>query len=65
MTRILLPSRRPSETFEFLHENQRYLGSVSFDHDGRPLEVFLTTGKPGSGIESTSRDLAVAASLAL
>ena len=65
MIRAHLPNRRASEIFEFIHEGHRYLGSVSFDRGGRPLEVFLSTGKPGTGIETVSRDCAVAASLAL
>lgn len=65
MTRTRLANRRPSETYEFTHEGHRYLGSVSFDRSGQPLEVFLTTGKPGTGVETVSRDCAIAASLAL
>lgn len=65
MMRQSLPDRRPSETLEFEHEGHRYRGSVSYDRRGRPLEVFLTTGKPGTGVETVSRDAAVAVSLAL
>lgn len=65
MTRVHLPNRRPSETIEFIHEGHTFLGSVSYDRAGRPLEVFLTTGKPGTGVETVSRDAAVAVSLAL
>lgn len=65
MTRTQIPNRRPSETFEFIHEGHKFLGSVSYDCFGHPVEVFLSTGKPGSGIEAASRDAAVAASLAI
>ena len=65
MSRAIIPNRRPSWTFEFKHEGHAYLGSVSLDRFGRPLEVFLTTGRPGSGVETVSRDAAVAVSLAL
>lgn len=65
MIRHSLPNRRASETLEFEHEGHRYRGSVSYDRRGRPLEVFLTTGKPGTGVETVSRDAAVAVSLAL
>lgn len=65
MMRRSLPDRRPSETLEFEHEGHRYRGSVSYDRSGQPLEVFLTTGKPGTGVETVSRDAAVAVSLAL
>jgi len=59
------PNRRPSETLEFEHEGHKYRSSVSYDRHGRPLEIFLTTGKPGTGVETVSRDAAVAVSLAL
>lgn len=65
MIRQSLPNRRESETFEFQHEGHRYCGTVGYDRRGRPLEVFLTTGKPGTGVETVSRDAAVAVSLAL
>lgn len=65
MNRVAIPNRRPSETFEFGHEGHRFLGSVSLDQFGRPIEIFLTTGKPGSSVETVSRDAAVAVSLAL
>jgi hypothetical protein len=65
MIRQSLPNRRPSETFEFQHEGHLYRGTVGYDRRGRPLEVFLTTGKPGTGVETVSRDAAVAVSLAL
>ncbi len=65
MTRKHLPNRRPSEVVQFEHEGHRYLGSVSVDFFGCPVEVFLSTGKPGTGIETVSRDAAVAVSLAL
>lgn len=65
MMRQSLPDRRPSETLEFEHEGHKYRGSVSYDRRGKPLEIFLTTGKPGTGVETVSRDAAVAVSLAL
>ena len=65
MTRITLPNRRPCETLEFEHEGHRYRGCIGFDRRGRPLEVFLSTGKPGAGVETACRDAAVAVSLAL
>ena len=65
MTRTRLPHRRPSTVYEFDHEGHRYQASVSYGVHGRPLEVFLTTGKPGTGVETLSRDCAVACSLAL
>ena len=63
--RNTLPNRRPSETFAFDHEGHLYIASVGYDWHGHPAEVFLTTGKPGTGVETVSRDCAVAVSLAL
>lgn len=65
MTRTHLPNRRQSETVEFTHEGHRLTASVSYDRQGRPLEVFLSAGKVGTGIEHAARDLAVVTSLAL
>lgn len=64
-TRELLPNRRPSETFAFTHDGFTYTATVSRFHDGRPAELFLTTGKPGTAVETVARDAAVAVSLAL
>jgi hypothetical protein len=63
--RQLLPNRRQTDTFRFDHEGHRYFGSVSLFEDGRPAEVFLDAGRPGSSIQSIARDGAVFASLAL
>lgn len=65
MNRMHLPSRRPSEVVEFVHDGITFLGSVSFDRTWRPLELFLSTNKPGRGVETAARDGAVAMSLAL
>jgi hypothetical protein len=65
MTREHLPNRRLSETIAFAHEGHSFTGTVSYYPDGRPAELFLSTGKPGTGVETVSRDCAVAVSLAL
>lgn len=65
MTREALPNRRPCDTLEFEHEGHRFRATVGYFADGRPAELFLTTGKPGTGVETVSRDCAVAVSLAL
>lgn len=65
MSRTRLPNRRPCETFEFEHGGHRYTATVGFDRRGRPQEIFLGTGKPGTGLETACRDAAVAVSLAL
>jgi hypothetical protein len=69
MTRIRLPNRRASETFEFemafangvLH----YTCSFSRTVDGKVLEVFLQNHKAGSQADANARESAIAASLAL
>jgi hypothetical protein len=63
--RQLLPNRRETDTFRFDHAGHRYFGSVSLFGDGRPAEVFLDAGRPGSSIQAIARDGAVFASLAL
>lgn len=65
MSREHLPNRRPCQTITFEHEGHRFKATVSYFEDGRPAELFLTTGKPGTGVETVSRDCAVAVSLAL
>lgn len=60
-----LPNRRPSEIVSFVHDGIRCHGGVSEFGDGRPAEVFLDAGKPGSAVQAASRDAAVVASIAL
>jgi hypothetical protein len=63
--RQLLPNRRETDVFRFIHEGHRYFGSVSLFDDGRPAEVFLDAGKPGASLQAMARDAAVIASIAL
>jgi len=65
MSRMLLPNRRDSETFSFEHVGIAYTATVSRFGDGRPAEVFLSAGKPGTAVETACRDGAVAISIAL
>lgn len=74
MTRIPVPNRRHSEVITFEHNGIQFSGSVSrliakasdgVLNEGQVIEIFLEGGKPGSPIQSVSRDTAVAASLAL
>jgi len=71
MTRRPLPARRSSEVITFnVTEGQRtlkYHATVSFydKNHKEPGEIFLNTGKVGSGIEVLMRDSAIAMSLAL
>jgi ribonucleoside-diphosphate reductase alpha chain len=65
--RAPLPNRRLAERLKFEHRNIRYYATLGYDpSDGSaPLEIFLSAGKIGSGIEAIARDTAVFASLAL
>jgi hypothetical protein len=68
-SRIRLPQRRPSETFQFemafaggtLH----YTCSYSRFLDGRVGEILLQNTKAGSQSDANARESAIAASLAL
>jgi hypothetical protein len=65
MTRETLPQRRENENFDVSFNG--IVVSVSFGHydDGRIGEVFLSTRKSGSFIDTTCRDTAVLLSLLL
>lgn len=65
MSHESIPNRRPCETISFEHEGHRFKATVGYFAEGRPAELFLTTGKPGTGVETVSRDCTVAVSLAL
>jgi hypothetical protein len=60
-----LPSRRASVTFPFELEGQQYRASISCFADGRVAEIFLAAHKTGSHADSSCRDAAIVASLAL
>lgn len=42
-----LPNRRPSSTFEFTCHDLHYSATVSFFHDGRLAEAFISNAKTG------------------
>ena len=63
--RQALPNRRPAETSAFVHDGIRYTATVGHFGNGRPAEVFLGTGKPGTALDAMARDLAVITSIAL
>lgn len=65
IARERLPNRRQCESFEFAHIGLGFaLGAGSYP-DGRVAEIFLSTHRPGSPIESIARDAAVTVSIAL
>ena len=60
-----LPNRRANTVFDFEVGGLRYTATLSHFSDGRIAEIFLQNHKPGSQSDTTARDAAVAASLAL
>ena len=62
-----LPNRRGHLVIEFEHGGFAYTAGIGFfDADGRqPAEIFLTTAKRGTVLDTNARDAAIAASLLL
>ena len=65
MTRERLPNRRRCESFEFKHAGLRFTLSAGFYQDGRIAEIFLSSNKPGTAVESIGRDAAIVTSIAI
>jgi hypothetical protein len=65
MTRHRLSNRRRCESFEFVHAGMAFTATVGFYSGGRPGELFLSSNKTGTPIESISRDAAIMASIAV
>ncbi len=65
MTRIVLPTRRPSIIFDCEFRGTGYTVDVGYDIDGRPMEVFIDCHQVSSDLTSLARDAAVSISLAL
>jgi len=60
-----LPNRRANTVFDFEVGGLRYTATLSRFSDGRIAEIFLQNHKVGSQSDTTARDAALAASLAL
>jgi hypothetical protein len=60
-----LPNRRASQQLTFGCNGLRYIATVSFFHDGRLAEIFLSNAKAGSHSDAAAKDSAVVASIAL
>jgi hypothetical protein len=58
-------NRRASLNFDFECGSLRYTATVSCSADGRLLEIFLNSSKPGSHSDAAARDSAIVCSLAL
>jgi ribonucleoside-diphosphate reductase alpha chain len=65
MTRIRLPNRRASETFDFESMGMRFTASVSRDSSGKIRELFADNHKAGSAVGTLVRDSAIILSFAL
>lgn len=65
MTRNRLPTRRPTETFEFDLAGLHYTASVGYDPKGQPAEIFLNAGKVGTHLAIATQEAAILTSLAL
>jgi hypothetical protein len=59
-----LPNRRASTQLAFECNSLQYVATVSFFHDGRIAEIFLSNSKAGSHSDSAAKDSAVVASIA-
>ena len=62
-----LPDRRAHLVLNFEHGGFRYTAGIGFFDDvcRQPAEIFLTTNKHGSLVDTNARDAAIAASLLL
>lgn len=65
VARRRLPNRREGETHELEIDGKRYLAGLGFYPDGRVGEIFLSSGKVGSQINSTLADAAILVSRCL
>jgi hypothetical protein len=60
-----LPNRRGHELPDFEHGGILYTAGAGRFEDGRPAEIFLSTPKHGTGLDTSARDASIAASLLL
>jgi len=62
-----LPNRRAHLVLDFEHGGFAYTAGIGFFDDARrqPAEIFLTTPKHGTVLDTNARDAAIAASLLL
>jgi hypothetical protein len=67
LQRCRLPNRRPHLVLEFEHGGFAYTAGIGFFDDAgqQPAEIFLTTAKHGTLLDTNARDAAIAASLLL
>jgi ribonucleoside-diphosphate reductase alpha chain len=60
-----LPNRRAHESFTFTHAGIRYTAGICRFDDGRLGEIFLNGSKTGTDADTSARDAAIVASIAL
>jgi hypothetical protein len=60
-----LPNRRQCESFEFRHAGHPFTLSAGMYPDNRIGEIFISSNRAGSQVESVARDSAIAVSIAL
>lgn len=65
MTRERLPDRRANVSVGIHTQGAAGRATWGFYADGRPAELFLDVGKPGSGMAEAARDAALVLSIAL
>jgi hypothetical protein len=65
MTRERLPNRRQHELISFQHAGINYVAGIGRFADGRLAEVFLNGAKCGTDADTSAKDAAIVASLAL
>lgn len=65
MTRRRLPNRRPGEGREITVAGRGYHVMAGFDAAGRPREIFIRDGRPGSAMDMLLDDASVVISIAL
>jgi ribonucleoside-diphosphate reductase alpha chain len=67
LTRRRPPNRRVHLVLEFKHGGFAYTAGIGFFDDGcrEPAEIFLSTAKHGTVLDTNARDAAIAASLLL
>lgn len=65
MPRELLPQRRRGDNEEFWFNGIQFSATFGYYDDGRVGEVFLSTRKAGTAVDTTARDTAVLISMLL
>jgi hypothetical protein len=60
-----LPNRRQCESFEFTHAGLDFTLAAGMYPDNRIGEIFISSNRAGSQVESVARDSAIAVSIAL